>query len=121
MDEVLYDEDGREVERIHLSHTGNTMGCVVPKGQWHTIDVHEPSVIYEGKDGKYGEDGTESFCSSEFGLSQIRKEDLMKQITYLIGKERADGNLAELTAQDLSNYLHIPKEEVEWAMKELGL
>lgn len=121
VDEVLYDEDGKEVDRIHLSPTEGDMGCVVPKGQWHSIEVHEPSVIYEGKDGKYGEDGTEIFCSCERGASEISKEDLKKQITYFIGKERADGNLTELTAQDFCNHLHVPIEEVEQAMKEKGL
>ena len=36
-------------------------GCQVPKGVWHTVEVIEPSVIYEGKDGKYGEDGSETY------------------------------------------------------------
>ena len=31
-------------------------------GAWHTVEVVEPSVIYEAKDGKYGEDGSESIC-----------------------------------------------------------
>ena len=35
-------------------------GCVVPAGVWHTVEVLEPSVIYEAKDGKYGEDGSEA-------------------------------------------------------------
>ena len=35
-------------------------GCVVPAGTWHTVEVLEPSVIYEAKDGKYGEDGSEA-------------------------------------------------------------
>lgn len=26
---------------------------------WHTVEVLEQSVIYEAKDGKYGEDGSE--------------------------------------------------------------
>lgn len=37
------------------------MLCVVPKGVWHTVEVIEPSVIYEAKDGKYGEDGSEGY------------------------------------------------------------
>lgn len=69
LDEVLYEEvtapDGRvtlrEVERIRLCLPNGPFGCQVPKGVWHTVDVLEPSVIYEGKDGKYGEDGTEMF------------------------------------------------------------
>ena len=35
-------------------------GGVVPAGVWHTVEVLEPSVIYEAKDGKYGEDGSEA-------------------------------------------------------------
>lgn len=50
----------REVERIHLNPIVGNYGCVVPKGAWHTVEVLEPSVIYEAKDGKYGEDGSET-------------------------------------------------------------
>ena len=71
LDEVLYEEvaseDGRvalkESERIHLCPEEGIYGCQVPKGVWHTVEVLEPSVIYEGKDGKYGEDGSETFVS----------------------------------------------------------
>ena len=69
LDEVLYEEvtsaDGnvmlKETERIHLCAEDGTYGCQVPKGVWHTVEVLEPSVIYEGKDKKYGEDGSETF------------------------------------------------------------
>ena len=50
----------REVERIHLDPTVGIYGCVIPQGAWHTVEVLEPSVIYEAKDGKYGEDGSET-------------------------------------------------------------
>ncbi len=50
----------REVERIHLDPIVGNYGCVVPKGAWHTVEILEPSVIYEAKDGKYGEDGSET-------------------------------------------------------------
>ena len=71
LDEVLYEEvvsaDGkitlRESERIHLCPQDGAYGCQVPKGVWHTVEVIEPSVIYEGKDGKYGEDGSEMYAS----------------------------------------------------------
>ena len=52
----------REVERIHLNPAGGNYGCVIPLGAWHTVEVLEPSVIYEAKDGKYGEDGSETLC-----------------------------------------------------------
>ena len=69
LDEVLYEEvtmaDGKvtlkESERIHLHPENGVYGCQVPKGIWHTVEVLEPSVIYEGKDRKYGEDATEMF------------------------------------------------------------
>lgn len=50
----------QEVERIHLDPTVGNHCCVIPKGAWHTVEVLEPSVIYEAKDGKYGEDGSEA-------------------------------------------------------------
>lgn len=61
LDEVLFDENGNETERIHLDPSIGNYGCVVPANVWHTIEVIEPSVIYEAKDGKFGEDGSESF------------------------------------------------------------
>jgi cupin fold WbuC family metalloprotein len=69
LDEVLYEEVAqengevklKETERIHLCPEEGAFGCQVPKGVWHTVEVIEPSVIYEGKDGKYGEDGSETF------------------------------------------------------------
>lgn len=60
MDEIICDAEGREVERIHLYPSTGNFGCVVPADTWHTVEVFEPSVIYEGKDGKYGEDGSVS-------------------------------------------------------------
>lgn len=49
-----------EKERILLDPSAGSFGCVVPAGVWHTVEVLEPSVIFESKDGKYGEDGSES-------------------------------------------------------------
>ena len=48
----------REVARYVLDPSAGAFGCVVPAGAWHTVEVLEPSVIYEAKDGKYGEDGS---------------------------------------------------------------
>lgn len=53
-----------EKERIMLDPSTGNFGCVVPAGAWHTVEVLEPSVIYEAKDGKYGEDGSETYESS---------------------------------------------------------
>ena len=68
--EVLYEEDSgnraeglllKECARILLDPSAGSYGCVVPAGVWHTVEVNEPAVIYEAKDGRYGEDGTETW------------------------------------------------------------
>lgn len=43
----------REIERITLCPAEGKYGCQVPKGVWHTVEVIEPSVIFEAKDGAY--------------------------------------------------------------------
>ena len=45
----------------HPNSNEGRFGCQVPKGVWHTVEVIEPSVIYEAKDGRYGEDGSEGY------------------------------------------------------------
>lgn len=62
LDEILYElivsvdgkEEYREVQRIRLCPTEAKYGCQIPKGAWHTVEVIEPSVIFEAKDGAYG-------------------------------------------------------------------
>lgn len=61
--EILYDDTGNETERFHLDPTLGNFGCVVPAGAWHTVEVLEPSLIFEAKDGKYGEDGSETWVN----------------------------------------------------------
>lgn len=60
MDEIICDAEGKEVERILLDPYTCNFGCVVPTDTWHTVEMFEPSVIYEGKYGEYGEDGSVS-------------------------------------------------------------
>ena len=43
----------REVQRIHLCPAEAKYGCQIPKGAWHTVEVIEPSMIFEAKDGAY--------------------------------------------------------------------
>ena len=50
----------REMQRILLCPAQAKYGCQIPKGAWHTVEVIEPSVIFEAKDGKYGEDESET-------------------------------------------------------------
>ena len=59
MDEVFYDDSGNEVERVHLSPVSGNYGCQIPKGVWHSVEVFEPTVLIEAKEGRYGEDGSE--------------------------------------------------------------
>ena len=63
----------REVERIHLDPSTGNYGCIVPAGVWHTVEVFEPCVIYEAKDGKYGEDGSETYNGTVIHSSEIPK------------------------------------------------
>lgn len=51
----------RVVDRIELATDAGRFGCVVPPGVWHMVEVLEPSVIFEVKAGKYGEDGSGVF------------------------------------------------------------
>lgn len=43
----------REVQRIRLCPAESKYGCQIAKGAWHTVEVIEPSVIFEAKDGAY--------------------------------------------------------------------
>ena len=54
--EVIYEEIDnkfREVSRHLLCPAEGCHGMQVPAGAWHTIEVLEPSVIFEAKDGAY--------------------------------------------------------------------
>ena len=124
--EVVYDENGKEIERIHLDPTIGNYGCVIPPGAWHTVEVLEPSVIYEAKNGKYGEDGSETldaFKAKEAEANTVSTfsnsfGDLRKNIEYLIGMERQSGRMDEITPLYVSHMLNVPIEEVEKVMRE---
>ena len=55
------------------------------------------------------------------GRQRRRMELLKKDITYLIGKECAEGNLEPITPLYVSRMLNVPLEDVEKCMKEMGL
>ena len=131
--EIIYDENGNEIERIHLDPTVGYFGCVVPQGAWHTVEVLEPSVIYEAKDGKYGEDGSETFDAFKAKEAENEEQasatsttfsnslgDLKKNIEYLIGMERQSGSMDVITPLYVSRMLNVPLEEVEKVMKDMG-
>ena len=48
-------------------------------------------------------------------------ELLKKDITYLIGKERSEGNLEPITPLYVSRVLNVPLEEVEKCLKEMDV
>ena len=119
--EVIYDVAGNESERIHLDPSVGNFGCVVPAGAWHTVEVLEPSVIYEAKDGKYGEDGSETFDEYKAKIAQDPSQapfsnsigDLRKNIEYLIGMERQSGSMDVISPLYVSRMLNVPLDDVE--------
>lgn len=50
---VFYNEIGAQIERYLLDPTIGNYGVQIPAGQWHTVEVIEPSTIFEVKDGPY--------------------------------------------------------------------
>lgn len=50
---VFYDDLGAQIERYLLDPTIGNYGVQIPAGQWHGIEVIEPSAIFEVKDGPY--------------------------------------------------------------------
>ena len=127
--EIIYDENGNEIERVHLDPTVGNYGCVVPQGAWHTVEVLEPSVIYEAKDGKYGEDGSETFDAFKAKEAEKKERasttfsnslgDLKKNIEYLIGMERQSGSMDVITPLYVSRMLNMPLEDVKRVMKNI--
>lgn len=65
IDEIFYDIDGNELVRYTL-HVGD--GLQIPVGQFHTIEVKEPSILLEIKDGAY---------------SPAKQEDIIEKIIKL--------------------------------------
>lgn len=125
--EVIYDAEGNETERVHLDPSVGNFGCVVPAGSWHTVEVLEPSVIYEAKDGKYGEDGSETIDEYKAKVAQDPSQssfsnslgDLKKNIEYLVGMERQSGSMDAISPLYISRMLNVPFEDVEKCMKEI--
>lgn len=50
---VFYDDLGEQIERYLLDPTIGNYGVQIPAGQWHTVEVVDPSTIFEVKDGPY--------------------------------------------------------------------
>lgn len=52
--ETVFDESCfKEIARFRVCPKDRLYGIQVPQMVWHTIEVYEPSVIFEAKDGAY--------------------------------------------------------------------
>ena len=122
----------REVQRINLCPAQAKYGCQMPQGAWHTVEVLEPSVIYEAKDGKYGEDGSETFDAFKKAKEVENKEqapascsnsldELKKDIECLIDMERRSGSMNVITPLYVSRMLNVPLYDVERVMKDMDV
>ncbi|MDE6257781.1 MAG: WbuC family cupin fold metalloprotein [Muribaculaceae bacterium] len=50
---AFYNDMGAQTDRFLLDPKKGNYGVQIPKGQWHGIEVIEPSAIFEVKDGPY--------------------------------------------------------------------
>lgn len=50
---VFYNETGMQTKRFLLDPITGNYGVQIPQNQWHTVEVIEPSAIFEVKDGPY--------------------------------------------------------------------
>lgn len=53
VDCVLYNDDGTEMQRIHMGGKTGVMGVNIPQGVYHTVEVHELSITFTGKQGRW--------------------------------------------------------------------
>ena len=61
-DEVIYDENGQELERITLRYGSDCSAVQVPRNAYHTFIPHEDgTAIFEAKDRAYDAENTEEF------------------------------------------------------------
>ena len=146
LDEIIFDENGTEIERICLCPAEGRHGCQIPAGAWHTVEVHEPSVIFEAKDGAFGSDGSETLDDYKKRIADAKSNapdtsvennapnsangctsqpfsnslgDLKRNIEYLIGMERLSGSMDTISPLYISRMLNVPLAEVEQVLKEI--
>ena len=53
MSVIFYNDLGEQTERHLLDSTSGHYGIHIPKAQWHSVEIIEPSAILEVKDGPY--------------------------------------------------------------------
>ncbi|MGM9739294.1 MAG: WbuC family cupin fold metalloprotein [Candidatus Cryptobacteroides sp.] len=124
VDEVFYDDNGTETERIHLNPESLSFGCQVPKRTWHSIEVYEPSIIFEAKEGRYGHDRSEYLHPEEapeaYRTYTNNGEDLKRMVEYIIGEEVHSGNSDRLSAETFAERLGVSVHDVQKIMDELN-
>lgn len=61
-DEVVFDENGKEIERVTIRYGSDCPAVQVPRNVYHTFIPHEDgTVIFEAKDRAYDPEKTEDF------------------------------------------------------------
>lgn len=50
---IYFDEEGLITERIEMSPSSGVVLVDIPKEQWHNVEVLEPTVLLEIKEGPY--------------------------------------------------------------------
>lgn len=53
MSVIFYDDNANETARFDLDPAKGHYGVQIPAGQWHGVEVTEPTAIFEVKDGPY--------------------------------------------------------------------
>lgn len=61
MDEIYYDSEGKETDRIHLDASNGVYGLQIPMGQYHSVEALTPCTIIEIKAGRYDPVKTEDY------------------------------------------------------------
>ena len=53
VDCVLYNDDGTEMQRIHMGGKTGVMGVNIPQGVYHTVEVRKLAITFTGKQGRW--------------------------------------------------------------------
>ena len=53
IDVTFWDDNGHEIERHRIDPKRGVYGIDIPAGTWHSLEVIEPGVLFEAKDGAY--------------------------------------------------------------------
>jgi len=63
-EEIFYDSQGNETERVHLEPGTDCCGVNIEAGQWHKIVSLKPgTIIFEAKDGAYEPTSTDDILN----------------------------------------------------------